>query len=441
MGVEVALLTGGADKPYAFGLTTALAARGVAVDVVGSDDIDHPQLHRAPGVRFLNLRGDQCAEASIARKIWRVIVYYLRLVRYAATARPRVFHILWNNKFPTLDRTVLMLYYKLLGKRVVFTAHNVNAGTRDANDSWLNRLTLRIQYRLCDHIFVHTEKMKTQLVQAFGIRDAVVSVVPFGINDAVPNTALTRAEARRRLGIRAEEKTILFFGWIWPYKGLEFLVEAFQSIAAEDSSYRLVIAGTLKGGNEAYLAAIQETIARHSSRERVTQALTYIPDEETEVYFKAADVFVLPYREIYQSGVLFLGYGFGLPVVATDVGSLRDDIVDGVTGLLCRPCDPADLARALRAYFESELYAHLSDRRRGILQYAQDRHSWEIVSQLTCGVYEQVLAAPRPEAASGDRRGPAVSSVSSSSAEPVATPIPSAGVDTNISYSPASGCR
>ena len=46
----------------------------------------------------------------------------------------------------------------------------------------------------------------------------------------------------------------------------------------------------------------------------------FIPDDETEIYFKAADVLVLPYRDIYQSGVLFLGHSFGLPVLAADVG-------------------------------------------------------------------------------------------------------------------------
>ena len=60
-----------------------------------------------------------------------------------------------------------MLYYKLLGKRVVFTAHNVNAGKRDSNDSWLNRLSLKIQYQLSDHIFVHTEGMKSEMVSEF----------------------------------------------------------------------------------------------------------------------------------------------------------------------------------------------------------------------------------------------------------------------------------
>ena len=118
------------------------------------------------------------------------------------------------------DRTLLLMYYRVLGKRLVFTVHNVNAGKRDGNDGFLNRLTLRIQYRLVDHLFVHTERMKRELMLDFGVSPEKVSVIPFGINSTVPDTALTRAEARQRLGLDASHKTILFFGNIAPYKGL-----------------------------------------------------------------------------------------------------------------------------------------------------------------------------------------------------------------------------
>src|SRR5262249_2198693 len=143
---RVALLTGGGDKPYALGLASALLAQGIAFDFIGSDEGDGPELHNNPRVQFFNLRGDQRRNAGALKKLWRVLAYYARLLGYAITARPRIFQLLWNNKFEAFDRTVLMLYYRLLGRRLVFTAHNVNARKRDANDTFLNRLTLKIQY-------------------------------------------------------------------------------------------------------------------------------------------------------------------------------------------------------------------------------------------------------------------------------------------------------
>src|SRR4030095_12541406 len=146
-------------------------------------------------VKFLNLRGGHRPEASQLAKVLRVLKYYARLIGYAAMAQPKLFHILWNNKFQVFDCTLLMLYYKLLGKKIVFTAHNVNAGKRDLNDSWLNRLSLNIQYRLSDHIFVHSESMKRQLVSEFAIAERKVSAIPFGINNTVPNTAISTTAA------------------------------------------------------------------------------------------------------------------------------------------------------------------------------------------------------------------------------------------------------
>src|SRR5437867_4064776 len=393
--IEVGLLTGGGDRPYALGLAMALLSKGVQVDFIGSDVLDYPELRARPKVNFLNLRGNQRRDASLARKISRVLTYYARLIRYAAVARPKVFHILWNNKFELFDRTLLMLYYKLLRKKIVLTAHNVNAGRRDSNDSVLNRLTLKIQYRLADHVFVHTARMKRELLEEFRIREGDITVIPFGINNSVPDTDLTPEQAKRRLGIADCERTILFFGTIGPYKGLEFLVAAFQPIAARHPDYRLIIAGKPTRGCENYLDEIQRAIGQDVSRERVIQRIEYIPDEETELYFKAADVLVLPYRQVSQSGVLVSGYHFGLPVIAADVGSFGEDVVEGRTGFLCRPCDPVALATAIEKYFQSDLFKALDRRRAGIRDYASKRYSWDAVGQTTRTVYEELLSHSR----------------------------------------------
>jgi glycosyltransferase involved in cell wall biosynthesis len=389
--IQVGLLTGGHDRPYVFGLATALASKGVHLDVIGGDAVDRPELHAPPVLNFLNLRGDQRPGANLAKRVIRVLIYYTQLVRYTVIAKPKIFHILWNNKFQYFDRTVLMLYYKLMGKKIAFTAHNVNAGKRDANDSVLNRLSLRIQYRLADHIFVHTERMKSELLEEFGIRKEAITVIPFGINNSVPDTELTPEEAKRRLGIRNGEKTILFFGAIRPYKGLEHLVAAFQQVAAKSEGYRLIIAGDPLRESVQYLRDIQETIDKDPTRERVIQRIEFVPDSETELYFKAADVSVLPYTLVFQSGVLCLSYSFGLPVIATDVGSFGEDVIEGRTGFVCKPCDPADLARAIETYFESDLFKTLDSRRQEIRDYAKARFSWKVVCEETRNVYAELL--------------------------------------------------
>ena len=389
-GVAVALLTGGSDRPYVFGLTTELMSKGAALDLIGSDELDFPEFRNQPGLNFFKLRQGQQHDVGILEKALRVFSYYARLINYAATAQPKIFHILWNNRFELFDRTVLMFYYRLLGKRIVLTAHNVNADKRDGKDSWVNRLTLRIQYRLSHQIFAHTDKMKQELIDEFGIKGSRITVIPFGINNAVPNTRLTSGEAKRRLGIRDDERTILSFGRITPYKGLEYLVAAFRKVLARYENYRLIIAGKVDRCEE-YWSALRENILGEINTGRIVLRDEFIPDEETEVYFKAADALVLSYRDIYQSGVLVLGHSFGLPVLASDVGSFRDEIVEGKTGFVFRPEDPEDMAVVIERYFASDLYLNLKALRPEIRDYAAARHSWDLVGEKTMSVYASLL--------------------------------------------------
>jgi glycosyltransferase involved in cell wall biosynthesis len=391
INIEVAILTGGIDPPYVFGLTMALISKCVRLEVIGSDKLDRAEMHSTPGLSFLNLQNTPEQKTSFARRAFGLLTFYIRFLHYVSTAKPKVFHILWNNKLQFFDRTLLMLYFKLLGKRIALTAHNVNTRARDGNDSWLNRFSLRFQYRLADHIFVHTEKMKDELIESFGMDQHAVSVIPFGVNNAVPHTELTPAEAKQRLGIRGGAKTILFFGALRPSKGLEYLVAAFKHLAREKNDYRLIIAGERKKGYEAYVDSIRATIKQDVTSGYVIEKIQYVPDADTELYFKAADVLVLPYTKVFQSGVLFLSYSFGLPVIATRVGPFEDDVIASSTGFLCEPCDSVDLAQTIEKYFDSELFRSLEIHRERIQAHVRAKHSWDFVGETTRDLYARWL--------------------------------------------------
>jgi D-inositol-3-phosphate glycosyltransferase len=393
--LRVSLLTGGGDPHYAFGLSESLVACDVVIDLIGSDEFETPAFRNRAGIQFLNLRRSVDPNVSARAKAWRVLRYYARLVGYASRAQTHIFHILWNNKFEYFDRTLLMLYYHLLGKKIVLTAHNVNAGRRDGTDSRLNRLTLQIQYRLASHLFVHTEKMKRELIEEFHVKADRVTVIPFGINNAVPATDLPHGEARQRLGIRSDERVLLSLGRIVPYKGLEYLISAFRELRAEDDRYRLIIAGRIENC-ESYWKAVLEQMQEDLGSGAILLRDGFVPDGDIEGYCKAADAMVLPYRHIYQSGVLFMAHSFGLPVLASDVGSFREEIIEGRTGFIFRAQDPEDLVRAVKEYFASDLYANLSERRPQIQSEITGRHSWNRIGQMTRSVYAGLFSGKYP---------------------------------------------
>jgi glycosyltransferase involved in cell wall biosynthesis len=233
--------------------------------------------------------------------------------------------------------------------------------------------------------------MKDELMSDFGIRESTVTVIPFGINNSVPDTHLSGDEARARLGLSRHDKVMLFFGNIAPYKGLDYLIEAFEHLATTSEAHRLLIAGPVKQGSDQYWRLLEQKIGTSTFGRRIQCRIEYIPDEETELYFKASDVLILPYVHIFQSGVLFLAYGFGLPVIASDVGSMKEDIIEGTTGYVCAPRDPASLEKTILEYFDSDLFRELGTRRPEIRDYANKRYSWDVVAETTRKTYRQIL--------------------------------------------------
>ena len=388
--LRVSLLTGGDDPNYAIPLAASLADQGVRVEFVGNDAMESAADLKRANIRYLNLRGSQDPRAPLHAKVARVFRYYQKLISYTARTESRLFHILWLNKFDLLDRTLLNAFYKLNGKKLVFTAHNVNMRKRDGHDTWANQASLRAMYSMLDHIFVHTELSKEELVREYRVAPDKISVIPFGLNTYAPDTPLSKSEARAFLGLGETEKVLLFFGQIASYKGLDILLDALKILESQPPSYRLIIAGKAKLGSEPYWRALKSNLEGDPMRSRILVKDDFIPDRDVPVLFRATDILVLPYRAIYQSGPLSLAHRFGVPVIATRVGPFNSDVIPGITGLLCEPENPEDLAQAISRFFESDLYLDGDRAQKRIREIALERYSWERISRRIVEVYSRL---------------------------------------------------
>jgi glycosyltransferase involved in cell wall biosynthesis len=390
--MRVALLTGGKDVPYVLGLVPELTARGIEIDLVGNEEMVPVAEARSGRVDLHDLVGSLDARDGRIGKVWRVLSYYARLVVFAVRTDARLFHILWFRRFPLGERVLLGTYFKLLGKRIAFTAHNIDDRARDGlGESAPHRLSLRFFYRIVDHVFVHTPAMKHDLVEQFSVDESKVTVVPFGINDVFPVARVTRSEARRQLGLSPDDKVLLFFGRIAPYKGVEDLLSALARLVHEDPRYVLVLAGPVKDPScETYWATLRALIQELHLEKHVQIENRFIPDGEVGLFFRASDVTVLPYRRIYQSGVVALSYAHGIPVVASDVGAFKADVIEGKTGLVFGVSDVAHLARTLQEYFASNLFKDLEVRGPEIREHGIEAFSWTRNGERTASVYEHL---------------------------------------------------
>ncbi len=122
-----------------------------------------------------------------------------------------------------------------------------------------------------------------------------------------------------------------------------------EAIATLPKDHWLVIAGEPYGD----MGAIQALIDRPGIRERVVDRIRYIPDHEVPMYFSAADAVVLPYRSATQSGITAIAQHFEVPVIATDVGGLKELVMHERTGLIVPAAEPAAIAASIHSFFES----------------------------------------------------------------------------------------
>ena len=155
---------------------------------------------------------------------------------------------------------------------------------------------------------------------------------------------LTREEAARNLGIDPSLKTILFFGLIRDYKGLDILLEAFRELPED---YQLVIAGEPYGSFDKYQAQI-DTLP---GKDRIHVFPDYIRDSQVKVFFSVSDVTVLPYRSATQSGISSISYHFEVPMIVTDVGGLKGTIGDRGTGIVAPVAEPGAIRAEILRYF------------------------------------------------------------------------------------------
>jgi D-inositol-3-phosphate glycosyltransferase len=265
---------------------------------------------------------------------------------YVKKDAPEVVH-LHSFLFYPLEWT-LLLRLKRTPARIVLTVHNVLPYRYYL---WpfvgLERTILEYVYQCADRLIVHSEANKSQLLSEFSIERNKVVVIPHGeYSFGQRKNAITQDEARRRLGIKANEIVVLFFGYIRRIKGIDILLEAFDKVAARYPNAVLIIAGSVIEGQSFDEYARRLKSLKHAGR--IKCFIKYVPYEDIPLFFVSADIVVAPYREFSgQSGVALLGAGFGKAMIVSDAGGLPEVVEHGKTGLVVPAGGVDSLAEAM----------------------------------------------------------------------------------------------
>lgn len=244
-----------------------------------------------------------------------------------------------------LRALVQLTFLRTLGVSLVWTAHDLVEHERRAPrvERAFKHVVLRF---LFDRIVVHCERARRTVVEAYRLPAATgtkVRVVPHGNFLGDYPDEVTRAEARAALDLPRDGVVVGFFGSIRAYKDVPRLVETFGRVARPDDT--LLVAGNPRTPETR--RAVERAAA---GDERVHTVFEYVPDDEVQLYLRATDVVVLPFRtderSMLTSGSALLAMGFGRPVVAPDVGCVGA-LVEAGNGFAYDPDDDDALASAM----------------------------------------------------------------------------------------------
>ena len=347
---------------YGVAVSNSLAADDqVEVMLVVSADAAGPHLHKLDA---------RVATYSMSlprlREPHRQVVAMRRLLRQIKRFNPDVIHVQHAHLWFSLVQPLLRRY------PMVITVHDPVHHVGDAESAKTPQRLVHWTYRRADRLITHADELKHVLVHDVGVPAAKITVIPH-IAQVAPPSVRQHEEI---------EGQLLFFGRIWAYKGLDYLIRAEPRITERFPQARIVIAG--RGEDfEKYRALMV-----HPDRFIVDN--DYIPDERVAQYFSEASIVVLPYVDASQSGVVPVAYAFERPVVATRVGGLPSVVDDGVTGYLVPPRDSEGLADALIKLLED------ADLRRKMGRAGNEklRREWapEVVGPSHTEVYKRALS-------------------------------------------------
>ncbi len=364
-------------SPYASKLLAALCSRDdTEMEFLGFRRLYPQWLY--PGGRLI----DPTAKTPVFpnAKVRNILTWYnpLAWVWAGVTIRGRVVHAQWWSYAVAPAYAVVLSLARIRRKRVVVTMHNVAPHEGSWWSKWLNRFILRF----ADHVIVHSSQNRESLVDQFGWDPKDVTVIPHGILEPFAKQGLSKAAGRQLLGIGEDRRVLLLFGNLRPYKGLDTLLRSLDIVRREEPSVLLMVTGKPWTEWRPY----EELIERLGLAQHVRAKLDYVPDDEVEAYFAAADIVVLPYTHFdAQSGAAMLALPFGKAVVVTNVGGLPELVNDG--RVVVPPRDAERLAEAILGVLrDAKLRTQLEEY--SLKQSAS--LSWEPIAEETVRVYRRL---------------------------------------------------
>lgn len=291
-----------------------------------------------------------------------------------------ILYLLLLKKLKKLDKKVVVTYHGVISQKII------NKKFKEANQLSLPVALIKIFFafiyrlssRYIDKAIVHENCFEKTLIKDYGFKEKQVEVIHHGIED---RQLISKEEARDKLEISQDKKVVLFFGFLAGYKGIDFLLDAFELL--EKNEYFLILAGDKPKrveNNEKYKEWFEKIESRIANNPNILKT-GFVPDKKIDLYFSAADVLILPYLQMLSaSGPMSFALSFKKPFLASDVFR---EVLENDKIIFQR--NKESLKKAIENFFKNQEFFD---------EYIKNRRNerlWNKISQQTFQLYENII--------------------------------------------------
>ena len=365
---------GSAHHFYLFGQLNGLKKHKIDVRMYTNSRTKDPEIE---GVNFHQFFGDLFSSRFRLVKGIKYILGIIKSVFHARFNGVEIFHfhifyiniLVWFNFF----------LVRLLFGKIVVTVHDVSSFEADGNSSCF----IRWIYRLTDLILTHNNFSREEIISIDPSLKNRILIIPHGNYTPFINIRKDQKSSREHLGLPSDKTILLFFGMIKKVKGLEVLLQSFKQVIDKNPDTVLLIAGKPWKND---FAIYQQIIDQEHLTKNIILHTKFIQHSDVEHYFCASDLVVLPYKKIYQSGVLMMTLSYLRPALVSDLPPLKDVIIDNKTGFIFKSEDAYDLAEKLNFILSDK--ESLDRVQTNGARLVNEKFGWDEIGRLTKDAYQ-----------------------------------------------------
>ena len=367
---------GGSFHLYAFGQSMGLINSGVDVSLYTNNETYNPGIK---GLKFYSFYKDIFKSASRNLNGCRWIIGSIRSIFHARFSSVSIFH------FHIFYTNILVLFnlilVKLLFGRVVLTIHDVNSFSQKDKSAFISNLV----YRLANIVLTHNQFSRLEIYKIAPYFSSKIFVVPHGNYTPFIDIEEDKIKSKSYLKLPEDKKILLFFGMIKKIKGLELLLQSLRKVIVNNPDIVLLIAGKVwENDFESY----QKIISDNNLEDYCILHTKFMSHNDVRYYYCASDLVVLPYKKIYQSGVLMMALSYARPVLTSNLPPLKEVISDNENGFLFNSEDVDSLSCRLSEVLSDKKL--LEEVRINGSKMVRKKYSWNEIGALTYKAYQTI---------------------------------------------------